>query len=276
MKPAAFDLAIPQTVSQACELLDDTANDSRVIAGGQTLMPILAMRVAQPSQLIDLSNISELRTIESSTDGLRVRAMVRQSALEDRLHQDLQHPALARVLPWIAHRTIRNRGTVCGSIAHADPSAELPLALTVLEGDVIAQSRKGRRIIAAKNFFQGALQTSLNPNELIYAVRFPQPRPGSTTGFAEFGYRHGDFAVVSVLVIRELDRWIFGFGGIDDTPKRFEVKSVSEKDATDYINHLTTEIDVREDPNATALFRRHLMRTLGAQAIQQTRPSANT
>lgn len=274
MKSGAFDLAIPQTVEQACELLSDATHESRVIAGGQTLLPILAMRVAQPSRLIDLSQIPELCAVDQQKNGLSVRAMVRQSVLERRLSEDLAHPVLSTVLPWIAHRTIRNRGTICGSIAHADPSAELPLALVTLQGEVIAKSRKAARTVKAEDFFLGALQTSLRPDELIDAVRFPNLVPGSSVGFTEFGYRHGDFAVVSVLVIRTPSQWIFGLGGVDDTPKRFALQGSNEQDATQFIQTLASEIQVREDPNATAVFRRHLIRTLGESAIQQTHPAA--
>lgn len=274
MKPGVFDLAIPQTVEQACELLSDTTHESRVIAGGQTLLPILAMRVAQPSRLIDLSQIAELSAVDQQKSGLSVRAMVRQSSLEHRLSKDLTHPVLSAVLPWIAHRTIRNRGTICGSIAHADPSAELPLALVTLQGEVIAKSRKAKRTIRAEDFFLGALQTSLQPDELIDAVHFPNLATESMVGFTEFGYRHGDFAVVSVLVIRTPSQWIFGLGGVDDTPQRFELQGGNAKDACQFIQTLASEIEVREDPNATAVFRRHLIRTLGESAIQQTHSPA--
>lgn len=271
MKAAKFDLVMPVTVQQVSDLLADSACDSRIIAGGQTLVPMLAMRVAQPQRLIDLSRITELNAIESTANGLVVRSMVRQSQLEDWLNSNPQQSILKKVLPWIAHRAIRNRGTVCGSIAHADPSAELALALAALQGEVITKKGRGGRVIKAEDFFVGALKTALLANEFIYAVRFPWVKTQSTCGFEEFGYRHGDFAVVSALVIREPSKWIFGFGGIDDTPQRFELTDANEAQAIDFISTLTTEIDVREDPSASAQFRRHLMRSLTVKAIAQTR-----
>ena len=272
MKARGFDFVAPDTTQQVCEFLSDASCESRIIAGGQTLTPMLAMRVAQPSRLIDLSGIKELGAIDVRGRGISVSASVTQSALEDWLLKNRNNPILSSVLPWIAHRVIRNRGTICGSIAHADPSAELPLALVALQGRIFATALSGIREIAAEDFFIGALKTALEPSEFIQSVYFPNPNKDTTFGFQEFGFRSGDFAVVSVLVLREQNQWVFCFGGIDDVPRRFTLSKANAAQAIEFLNSLSLEITVRADPSATSEFRRHLMTSLGLRAIQQAEP----
>lgn len=271
MKAGSFDYVVPDTIQQVSEILGDSSCESRIIAGGQTLVPMLAMRVAQPGRLIDISKVDGLDRIDSSRGGISVSAMVRQAALEDWLESNSPHPVLQSTIPWIAHRVIRNRGTVCGSIAHADPSAELPLVLVGLQGRIRAVGPRGSREIKAEDFFIGALKTALKPTEFILSVDFPHLPAQASFGFQEFGYRSGDFAVVSALVLREQGQWIFCLGGIDDTPRRFTLNDASEQQAIDFLNTLALDITVREDPTATSEFRRHLIRSLGVKAIYQTR-----
>jgi 2-furoyl-CoA dehydrogenase FAD binding subunit len=173
------------------------------------------------------------------------------------------------MFPWIAHAPIRNRGTVCGSIAHADPSAELVLGLAVLEGSVTLVSKKKKRIVQAKDFFLGALQTCRQSNEFIESVQFPIRRHDARFGFAEYGYRHGDFAVVAVAVIQQANSWTVGFGGIDDTARVYKCVANSISEISQFIDDLASETEVREDPTATSGLRRHLMRSLGKRACQQ-------
>jgi 2-furoyl-CoA dehydrogenase FAD binding subunit len=270
MKPAAFDLYRPATVPQACDLLARHQGECRILAGGQTLIPTLAMRIATPGVLIDISAIESLQTIRVESGELVVPAMVRQAELERSLENDVQHLALAAVLPWVAHPPVRNRGTVCGSIAHADPSAELALVFVTIGGRVLAQRSKGRRFISADEFFLGTLQTSLEIDELIVEARFPLLRAEARVGFAEFGYRHGDFAVASVLLVRDQDGVHIGLGGIDDIPRGFHFPGLRDQtEAKARIRELAQNLDVRSDPSASAAFRRHLICSLGDQAINQ-------
>ena len=270
MKAAAFDFYRPKTLDQACELLARYQGECRILAGGQTLIPTLAMRIATPGSLIDISAIESLRTTRVESGELVVSAMVRQAALEKSLGKEFMHPALSAVLPWVAHPPIRHRGTVCGSIAHADPSAELALALVTLRGRVLAQSAHRKRFISADQFFLGTLQTCLEPNEMIVEARFPLLESEARVGFAEFGYRHGDFAVVSVLVIRDSAGVRLGFGGIDDSPRGFYFPRLSQaSELKAQIAQLAGHLNVRSDPNASASFRRHLMCSLGDQVIRQ-------
>lgn len=271
MKPAPFDLHFPTTLTEACAMLREKRGDVRILSGGQTLLPSMGMRVSEPASLIALSGIKELSLLRQAGKSIEVGAMVRQAVLEDALKaRAVRHPVLEAILPWVAHRPIRQRGTVCGSIAHADPSAELPLALLALEGSVTAASAGGSREIAARDLFTGPVQTSLRDDEIIVTARFPLLAPTDRIGFAEFGYRHGDFAVVSVLVIARETSTIFAFGGIDDTPVRIEIPTaLADCDLQTQLITLAARQTVRTDPTASADFRRHLMTRLGRRACLQ-------
>lgn len=252
-------------------MLREKRGDVRILAGGQTLLPSMAMRVSEPASVIALSGIKELALLRETAGAVEVGAMVRQAALEDALKtRAITHPVLEAVLPWVAHRPIRQRGTVCGSIAHADPSAELPLALIALEGSVTVASVGGNREIKASDLFTGPVQTSVLDDELIISARFPLLKPSDRIGFAEFSYRHRDFAVVSVLVIVRESSTIFAFGGIDDTPVRIEIPgALAESDLVPQLTTIASRQTVRTDPTASADFRRHLMTRLGQSACLQ-------
>ena len=269
MKSAPFVMHQAHSQSNILDLLDKYGEDARIIAGGQTLVPVLAMRVASPDHLIDINKVEELKNFGVCDNMLQVGAGVRQSELEQWGELHKTQPLLSMMFPWIAHTPIRNRGTVCGSIAHADPSAELVLALAVLEGTVTLVSKNKKRVVQAKDFFLGAIQTSRQANEFIESVQFPIRSPHAGFGFAEYGYRHGDFAVVAVAVIKEGDVWTIGFGGIDDVVRVYNCTATSLDKAKQFIDELATDAEVREDPTATSGLRRHLMRTLGARACQQ-------
>ena len=269
MKSAPFQMHQVSTKDEILELLDRYGDDARIIAGGQTLVPVLAMRVASPDHLIDINQVASLKRFGISGRSLEVGACVRQSELEGWDQLTRAQPLLAMMLPWIAHTPIRNRGTVCGSIAHADPSAELVLGLAVLDGSVTLVSKKRARIVKAKDFFLGALQTDRQPNEFIEAVHFPIAGEATGYGFAEFGYRHGDFAVVAVAVIKDGDSWTIGFGGIDDTARVHKINAESFDQVNQFLDELASETEVREDPTATSGLRRHLMRTIGKRACKQ-------
>ncbi len=269
MKAAPFVMHQAKSQSNILDLLDAYGEDARIIAGGQTLVPVLAMRVASPDHLIDINQVEGLKNFGVIGNVLRVGAGVRQSALENWNQLRTVQPLLSMMFPWIAHAPIRNRGTVCGSIAHADPSAELVLGLAVLEGSVTLVSKKKKRVLQAKDFFLGALQTSRQSNEFIEAIEFPIRDPHAQFGFAEYGYRHGDFAVVAVAVIKEGDCWVIGFGGIDDVVKVYKCVASSLEEVNQFIDEIAAKSEVREDPTATSGLRRHLMRSLGKRACQQ-------
>ena len=198
MKPVDFDLHRPATLDAALALLAGYGDDARVLAGGQSLVPLLNFRLARPAHVVDLGRVAGLGDLRETRDGLVVGAMVRQSRAERAPSVAGLCPLLAAALPWIAHPPIRARGTVCGSLAHADPAAELPAVAAALDATFVAVSAGGRREIAAADFFQGHLTTALRPDELLAAVRFPAAAPGTGAAFCEVSRRRGDFAMAGV------------------------------------------------------------------------------
>jgi carbon-monoxide dehydrogenase medium subunit len=211
VKPAPFESAAPTTVGEAVELLAST-EEAKPIAGGQSLVPLLALRLARPALLVDLNGIDELARTTRSANGLRLGAMTRQYELPAS-----DHPLLATAAPWIAHAAIRSRGTVGGSIAHADPAAELPLVALASGATMAATGPARTRTIAAGDFFDGPLQTALDDDELLTAVEFLFPQ---RWGFAELARRQGDFALVLVAVTQIDGAWRIAVGGVEGTPVR--------------------------------------------------------
>ncbi|MCE8028341.1 FAD binding domain-containing protein [Billgrantia desiderata] len=266
MKPAAFDYLRPSSRREACELLHEAGDDARLIAGGQSLMAVLNMRLAQPKRLIDIAGIEDLHYIERRDDHLAVGAGVTQAELLE--HPGLAEavPLLAQAMPWIGHWQTRNRGTVCGSIAHADPSAELPLCLAALGGQVVLENRRGKsRRVMAEDFFQGVLTTDRRQDELITEVRFPLARPGAEYRFREVAMRHGDFAIVALAAVVDSDRLTLGVGGVADRPVAREF--VRHADPSEALNALAWSLGAEDDAHATAAYRRQLIRELGLELI---------
>ena len=201
MKPPRFQYCAPGMLDEALALLDQYGEDAKILAGGQSLIPLLNMRLAGPQYLIDINHISELNYIEPEDGYLAIGANVRQRQVERSPLVREKHPLLAEVVQHIGHMQIRNRGTIVGSIAHADPAAELPALLTCLNGEVVAQSIHGERVMKAEEFFTGYLSTGLNPGEMLTEVRFPWISPQSGWAFLEFARRSGDYALVGTAAI---------------------------------------------------------------------------
>lgn len=271
MKPAAFDYVRADSAAAAAELLQRHGEGARILAGGQSLMAVLNMRLAQPTLLIDISRSAEMASITVGPNALRVGAAVTQAQLQ--AHPDVP-PLLALAFPHISHFQIRNRGTVCGSIAHADPSAELPLCLVALQGAVHLCSARGRRQVTAGEFFTGLLSTARQADELIEAVSFPRPAPGQFFGFAEHARRHGDFALCAVAVVADARGLQVAVGGLGDRPHASELPLLADDALDDALNELAWSLEVRDDPHTSAATRRHLLRRLARQAIQQARRPA--
>lgn len=267
MKAAPFAVVRPQTLAQALAVLREYGEEARVLAGGQTLVPMLAMRFAAPKVLIDINGIDELKRIDADGAVLRVGAGVTQARVQQDPDAAQAQPLIRLALPWVAHPPIRNRGTVVGSLCHADPSAELPLVLATLGGSVTLRSARKQRRLAAKDFFLGALQIDRAPDEMAVCAEFPVAPRDARFDFAEFGYRRGDFAVVAVAGFRRQDQWRIGFGGIDDTPRVMSIESREAGDVYAAVEEWAAVLDVRDDATATATYRRHLMRGLGRQVV---------
>ena len=201
MKPPRFQYCAPDMLDEALALLDQCGGEAKVLAGGQSLIPLLNMRLAGPTYIVDINHISELNYIEAEDGYLAIGATVRQRQVERSSLVQAQHPVLIEVVQHIGHMQIRNRGTIAGSIAHADPAAELPALLTCLKGEVVAQSISAERVIKAEEFFTGYLSTSLEAGEMLTEVRFPWIAPQSGWAFMEFARRAGDYALVGAAAV---------------------------------------------------------------------------
>lgn len=268
MKPAAFDYLRAETLDEALAALARHGEDARIVAGGQSLMPMLNMRLAKPAVLIDVMRIAELDRIDVADDAVTVGAGVRQAKLLawDRLEETL--PLVARGLPWTGHVQTRSRGTVCGSIAHSDPSAELPLLLAALGGSVHLRSKKGRRRVAATDFTTGMMSTARADDELIEAVSFPR-RPGAGVAFHEVARRHGDFAIVACAAVVTKTELRFAVGGVADRPEVRVWPPLSGADLDGTLDRLAWQLGARDDHHATARFRRDLVRSIGRLTVEE-------
>jgi CO/xanthine dehydrogenase FAD-binding subunit len=248
LKPPPFAYHAPGTVDEACALLA-SLEDSKVLAGGQSLLPLLNFRLARPGHLVDINRITNFDRIYERDGGVAVQALARQSAVEDSVLVARVCPLLTAAIRLVAHRVIRNRGTVCGSLAHADPASELPAVILALGGHVIAHSARGDRAIAADQLFIGVFETALAPDEILVEAWFPAS-PGKFA-IVEESRRHGDFALAGV--VRAADRLaLFGVAG---TPVLADP------------NDPTRGLQPSGDLEATPEFRLHLVRMLTERAF---------
>src|SRR5712691_1960506 len=248
MKPPPFEYHVPSTVDEACALLA-SLEDAKVLAGGQSLMPLLNFRLARPAHLVDINRIAGLDRIYERDGGVAVQALARQAAVEDSELVARACPLLTTAVRLVAHRVIRNRGTVCGSIAHADPASELPAVLLALGGNVTAVSSSGKRVIPASELFRGVFETALRPDEVLAEAWFPaSPAPFA---ILEESRRHGDFALAGA--VRAGDR--LALFGVAPTPVL--------ADRSDP----TRGLEPSGDLEATPAFRLHLVRVLTEKAF---------
>jgi 2-furoyl-CoA dehydrogenase FAD binding subunit len=267
LKPSAFDYLRPDSIAEAVDVLARYGEDARVLAGGQTLMAMLNLRLIDPAVLVDISRLKELGDIRMANGMIEVGAAVTQNQLLAWPQLSSKAPLLARMLPWVGHFQTRNRGTVCGSIAHADPSSELPLALAMLDGEVVLRSRQGTRTLKASEFQLGMLTTARRPDELIVAARFSAG--GGAVSFREIARRHGDFAIVSVAASSKGEnRMRIGIGGANARPF---VRDIDGTPAREAIESLVWELDPHEDMHADPRMRRDLVRNLAPLVIAEAR-----
>ena len=226
MKPAPFAYHRPATVDQAVGLLAELApQDGRVLAGGQSLVPIMAFRLARPAHLIDINRVAGLDRLDVQNGQLRIGARVRHAAFHRPVEDGPLGALLAEVVRHIAHYPIRLRGTFCGSLAHADPAAEWCLVAATLDGELVAVSRRGERHLPAREFFHGAMQTALLPDELLAEARLSLLPPGTRFGFVEFSRRAGDYAMAMALAVMQIEGGLItaprlGIGGAEAAPRR--------------------------------------------------------
>jgi 2-furoyl-CoA dehydrogenase FAD binding subunit len=267
MKPASFDYVRAGTLAEAHDVLAVEGGDAAVLAGGQSLVPLLSMRMARPKILLDIMHLDALRGIRIENGAIRVGAGVRQADLLAWRELATYQPLLAQTLPWIGHWQTRARGTVCGSIALADPSAELPLILAVLGGEIVLSSKEGRRSLSADEFFTGLMSTERRDDELVEAVSFPCRRPGEGFAFREFARRHGDFAIVACAAVATDKAVRLAVGGVADRPAVRDFDDASDAALAAF----ASDLDARDELHATAEYRRNLVRRLGRITIDEAR-----
>ena len=280
MKPAPFDYHAPETVADAVDLLADLGDGAKVLAGGQSLVPMLALRLAVFEDLVDIVGIAELQGIERRDDALWIGAGTTQASLETSAEVSSTVPLLARATPLIGHFQIRNRGTVGGSIAHADPAAEYPAVALALEARMHVASSKGRRTIAAADFFDGFWTTTMQADELLVGVSFPIWNGRRGFAVEEFARRHGDFAIAGATVGVELDvdnrvqRCVIGLIGLGTTPERADTaeaalvgRSIADVEPPDIGSQAMHGLEsVPDDLHGSSKFRRHVGAAMVARA----------
>jgi carbon-monoxide dehydrogenase medium subunit len=282
MKPASFIRHVPRTLDEAVKILAEVAGqDGRVLAGGQSLVPIMAFRLAKPAHLVDINEVEGLDKISSDGKRLSIGARVRHAAFHKAVVDNPLGKLLTFVARHIAHYPIRVRGTFCGSLAHADPASEWCLVAATLGAEMVAQSASGRRVIAAADFFAGIMTTALKEDELLVEARLPLLPPDTRFGFYEFSRRAGDFAVAMALVTYRLqdNRMVeprVGVGGAEPNSRRI----IAAEQALDgetpgpeafaaAAEAAAGAVDAMEDSNYTAAYRRDLVRTVTQRALDQ-------
>ena len=270
MKPRAFDYVRPDSAAEAVELLAQYGEDARIMAGGQSLMAILNLRMAEPHVLIDIGGHKDLKSIKVVNGYLEVGASVTQNELLSWPDLKKTVPMLAAAMPWVGHFQTRNRGTVCGSLSHADPSSEIPLSLATLGGSVVLKSKRGERVVAAEEFQTGMLSTSREADEMMIAARFPVDAGLKRVAFREVARRHGDFAILALAAIAESDKLVrLGIGGLADRPVATRIDTSSKSAIAEQLGTLAWELEGSDDIHATARYRRDLLRRLGPIVIEE-------
>jgi carbon-monoxide dehydrogenase medium subunit len=288
MKPVDFHLHQPQTLDEALALLAEYGDDGKVLAGGQSLVPLLNFRLARPGHLVDIARIASLARLRRTPGELVVGPMVRHAVAERSPGVASHSPLLAAALPNIAHPPIRARGTIGGSLAHADPAAELPSVAAALDATFVAASVRGQREIAAAEFFRSHLTTALEPDELLVEIRFPAAKPSTGAAFQEVGRRRGDFALVGVGVQVTTDGDVItdarvGFSGVAAIPLRCTAaeqelrgRPATEEALRAAVAAAGEAVRPSSDLHATADYRRHVAGVLLARAVHEAHQRART
>jgi len=281
MKPRQFEYFAPTSVDEAVALLGAHAESAKLLAGGQSLLPMMNFRLASPEILIDLNRIGELAYIRAEEDAVRIGAMTRQRALEfsPQIKSDL--PLLSATLPLIGHLPTRSRGTIGGSLSHNDPAAELPMMLQALDGEVAVRGPRGTRSLAARDFFKDAMTTALGTDEILVEVKFPRMPKGARFAVEEFSRRKGDFAIAAIAVVLvgngvSVEKAAIATAGVTSCSVRLNAaeQMLLESGATDAAIAQAAEaaanaIEPLSDANASGAFRRHLTRVLTERAIRR-------
>jgi aerobic carbon-monoxide dehydrogenase medium subunit len=286
MKPPPFEYDAVASVEEAVSLLAEHGDEAKVLAGGQSLVPLLALRLARPAHLVDINGVAEL-TAHANGDGLTLGGLVRQRVAERSDTVRAANPLVADAIGLIGHSAVRNRGTVGGSLAHADPAAELPAVLLALDGQVVARSARGTRTVGAADLFRGFLTTSLAPDELLTHVRLPAWAAATGWSFQEFSRRSGDFAIAGVATTLQLDHngtiasVRIALAGMGPTPVRASKaeaalagQAPSEEAWAAASQDAVAGLEPPSDVHGTAAYRRHLAAALTRRALRDAHTRA--
>jgi 2-furoyl-CoA dehydrogenase FAD binding subunit len=268
MKPSRFDYLRAASATEALAALHDAGADAHVLAGGQSLLPMLNMRLARPRLLVDIMGVADWQRVIDDGQVLRVGAGVRQIDVERRPDLAQRQPLLAMAIGWVGHAQTRSRGTICGSVAHADPSAELPLVLVALHGTVHLRSRRRCRNVPADAFFTGMMATARADDEIIEAVSLPAACPGTGYAFREIAPRHGDFAIVGCAAVADRSNVRLAVGGVADRPAAIDLPA-DPAGFDDALNAFAWGLEARDDLHATASYRREMVRRVGRSVMQE-------
>lgn len=284
MKAPWFDYRAPRALGEALSVLADAGPDARVLAGGQSLMPMMNMRVLAPTALVDINRVVGLRGLEAADGELVVGALVRHADLLRSAEIRERWPLVAEATRHVAHPAIRNRGTVCGSVSHNDPAAEHPSVLSTLDGTVVVASVEGTREVAAEDFFEGMLATALEPGEMVVEIRYRRPPEGTGHGFHEFARRLGDFAIAgaaALLTVRGgvCERARVTILGMGDGPFRARAAEglltgarLDGPDASELLAEAAAdvmdEVEPADDVHASSAYRRHLAGVMARRALR--------
>lgn len=275
MKPRAFTYLRPASLDEAAQALARMGDDARILAGGLSLVAMMNFRLVESKALIDISDLEASAYIREAGGDLEIGASTTQERLLNWPQLAERLPLLGAAMPHVGHYQTRSRGTVCGSIAHSDPSSELPLCLAALGGSVVLKSTSGTRTLAASEFQVGMLTTARRADEVVAAVRFPVRKAGTGYAFAEVARRHGDFAICAAAAMVSGKTVRLGIGGVAEKPVVQEWAELSDDEVADALNDFAWELGGTEDIHATAAYRRELVRRLGRQVIEEARGCAN-
>jgi carbon-monoxide dehydrogenase medium subunit len=279
MKPASFDYVRAESAEHAVRTLAAAGGDGKVIAGGQSLMPMMNFRLVKPSVLVDINHISGLDAVQIRGDRLVLGALVRHRMTATDALIAKHIPVLHHAMRHVAHLTVRNRGTFCGSVCHADPAAEMPMISLLLNGVVHIVSPRGERMLTAEDFFVGSLMTALESDELVTEIEIDMLPSGTGWGFEEFARRHGDYALAAVAVTMRRQDGVasdvrIGLMGVGEMPMRvthveamLEGCEINAKLIDEAVDALRTELRPNSDLNASADYRRHLAGVLARRAM---------
>jgi CO/xanthine dehydrogenase FAD-binding subunit len=282
MKPPKFSYLRPNNLSEAIEMLDEYGDEAKIMSGGQSLIPLLNMRLSTPGYIIDIGRVEEMKGIREEEDSIVIGGMTRHIDVEKSDLIREKCPLLSEGIRWVGHHQIRTRGTIGGSIAHADPSAELPCILTALRGEIILVSKEEELTLSPEEFFLSYLLTSLEPNQLVKEIRFPKIKKGSGYAFEEVARRHGDFALVEVAVVIELDEngtiaeAKIALGGANSVPfiaestEEFLIGKLPDESTIKEASTLSLdELDPEGDIHGSKEYRRYLSGVLLERALSK-------